>query len=493
MSAERTERTGRTGRTDDSADSAVRTCCLVCPSWPEDDATGFERVVRAVENITPRLAVERPGLLFFPTRGPSRYFGGDVALAVTLIEVVTSAEVLDARVGIADGVLGARLAAISASPHPVVIDEGGSAAFLAGWPLHTLVRLAHADTEMVGLLERLGLHTLGAVGALDCRSLATRFGPEGRRLQRLCQGFDVAPMELSVPTAELVEELAFEPAVEQAEAMVFAARGLAERLFDRLRARGQACVGASMTLEDDEGTSLCASWRWEQDFTPRVLAELVRRRLEPGDHELPTRPVAVVRLRAEELAPLSGRQGDLWGVDYADLARVERLAASLQGLLGFSSVLLGEVGPGRTPLERTRWIPWGEPRGHDGTGPRVRRPPRPGETPSLPGGIPPPSPARVFDPPLPADLLDAGGRPIAVSARGEPTGAPGHLRCRALPGDGGSITAWEGPWLHDLRWWQPSSRRRRAWWRVIVGDETHGIACLVAIEHGRAGVEAIHD
>ncbi|MGC1513729.1 MAG: DNA polymerase Y family protein [Acidimicrobiales bacterium] len=488
-----TERTGDIGYTGDADDSAVRTCCLVCPSWPEEDASGFGRVVRAVENITPRLAVERPGLLFFPARGPARYFGGDVALAMTLIAAVTSAEVLDARVGIADGMLGARLAAISASPDPVVIDEGGSAAFLAGWQLHALVRLAQADAEMVGLLERLGLHTLGAVGALDSRSLVTRFGSEGRRLQRLCQGFDVAPMELSFPTTELVEELTFEPAVEQAEAMVFAARGLAERLFDRLRARGQACVGASMTLEDDEGSSLSTSWRWEQDFTPRVLAELVRRRLEPGDHALPTRPVAVVRLRAEEIAPLSGRQGDLWGVGYADLARVERLVASLQGLLGFSSVLVGEVGPGRTPLERTRWIPWGEPLGHDGTGPRVRRAARSREMPSWPGSIPPPSPARVFDPPLPAELLDAGGRPVAVSARGEPTGTPAQLRCRALPGGGGSITAWEGPWLHDLRWWQASSRRRRAWWRVLVGDETHGIACLVAIEHGRAGVEAIHD
>ena len=54
------------------------------------DARAFELVVRAVEQLVPRLVLERPGQLSFPTRGPSRYFGGDDALAARIVACVSS-------------------------------------------------------------------------------------------------------------------------------------------------------------------------------------------------------------------------------------------------------------------------------------------------------------------------------------------------------------------------------------------------------------------
>src|SRR5659263_245833 len=42
---------------------------------PSGEARAFEAVARAVEAFTPRLELDRPGMLSFPTRGPSRYFG----------------------------------------------------------------------------------------------------------------------------------------------------------------------------------------------------------------------------------------------------------------------------------------------------------------------------------------------------------------------------------------------------------------------------------
>src|SRR3954468_21679384 len=79
------------------------------------DARAFELVVRAVEELVPRLVLERPGQLSFPTRGPSRYFGGDEALdariAARRLGWGRALEIPDVRAGIADGAFAAGLAA----------------------------------------------------------------------------------------------------------------------------------------------------------------------------------------------------------------------------------------------------------------------------------------------------------------------------------------------------------------------------------------------
>jgi protein ImuB len=112
------------------------------------------------------------------------------------------------------------------------------------------------------------------------------------------------------------------------------------------------------------------------------------------------------------------------------------------------------------------------------------------ELPPWPGALPDPAPARVYDPPLAAELLDGDGRRVTVSGRGDLSGSPARLRCSELPDGGGDIAAWVGPWAHDLRWWDRTTRARCARWQVVVSP---GVACLVAVTGGRATVEAIYD
>ena len=110
----------------------------------------------------------------------------------------------------------------------------------------------------------------------------------------------------------------------------------------------------------------------------------------------------------------------------------------------------------------------------------------------MPGHSYEPVPARVYAPALSAELLDDNGAPVGVSGRGEATAAPARLVCPALPDGGGPVQSWAGPWLHDVRWWDRVTRRRRALWHVVVGADTT-TACLVGLEGGRATVEAIYD
>ena len=77
------------------------------------EARLFEPVAGALDAITPRVEVAGPGLVGFPTRGPSRFFGGDEPLATHTLDLVRPALPRRApvRVAVADGVFAARLAA----------------------------------------------------------------------------------------------------------------------------------------------------------------------------------------------------------------------------------------------------------------------------------------------------------------------------------------------------------------------------------------------
>ena len=91
------------------------------------EARSFEVVVRALDDFTPRVEIVRPGLVQFPARGPSRYFGGDEAMAGRCQALV--GQVLDGvgevRVGVAGSMFAAALAARQATAHaPRVVAPG---------------------------------------------------------------------------------------------------------------------------------------------------------------------------------------------------------------------------------------------------------------------------------------------------------------------------------------------------------------------------------
>lgn len=67
------------------------------------EASAFEAVAQAIEAFTPRLEILCPGTVATGTRGPSRYFGGDEALAGKVVDAV-------------DGVLRGGVRAVWASP-----------------------------------------------------------------------------------------------------------------------------------------------------------------------------------------------------------------------------------------------------------------------------------------------------------------------------------------------------------------------------------------
>src|SRR5687768_16922969 len=91
---------------------------LVLGDDPAGAARAFEPVAAALEALTPRVQLVQPGCVALPTRGPSRYHGGDLALARAAGLLATSAgPPVESPmgplvgVGVADGLFAATLAA----------------------------------------------------------------------------------------------------------------------------------------------------------------------------------------------------------------------------------------------------------------------------------------------------------------------------------------------------------------------------------------------
>lgn len=436
-----------------------------------NEARTFEVVARAVERFTPRIVLDRPGRCEFATRGPARYFGGDDALADNVRAAVQAAlgpDGSDTRVGIADGVFTARLAA----RRQTVVAPGESAAFLAPWPVSTL-----GDDDLAGLLQRLGLPTLGAVAALPPDAVLARFGNAGRHFHDLARGIDPGPPTLVTPPPDLVETIELDPPAEHIEPAAFAAKELADRLCARLAERGLACTRVLIHAETEHGERLVRCWRHDNALTPRALAERVRWQLDGWIATgATTAGVTQLKLVPEEVVPAGGRQLGFWGGDQVARDRADRALARLQGMLGYDAVVTAVVQGGRTAAEQVRWVPWGEPR-------EERLP----FDAAWPGALPPPFPARVFTPPIAAQFTDGHARPVVVTGRGEQPRRPAHLRSDIVSG---AVTAWAGPWAHDVRWWDPHAHRRCVRWQVVVDDN---VACIVVVENGRAAVEALYD
>ncbi len=446
------------------------------------EARLFEPVAAALESLTPRIEVSGPGLVGFPTRGPSRFFGGDAALADQMLAAV--APILatrgDARIGIADGVFAARLAARSrrARSQPLVIEPGGSEAFLANLPIDTLDL-----PDLVDVLKRLGLHTLGALAALPAGDLVGRFGQPGRLAHRLARGEDDYPPDLRRPAPDLAVTWQFEPPADRIESCAFVAKMLADELHAALAADGLACIRVAIEVETEHGDTHVRLWRHEGALSAAAIADRTRWQLDGWLRSERSR-AARLTLIPDEVVAATGHQLGFWGGRNERADDVTRAVARLQTLLDPDAVAVPEVQGGLGPSERIRLVPAAAVDLSEE---------RPATTPAWltepwPGHVPAPAPARVPVDPTPVAVLDRQASPVGVDGRGAISAPPVTIRQTGAPDR--TITGWAGPWPADQRWWDPLAHRRRARLQVILDD---GSAHLLALEHQCWTIEATYD
>jgi protein ImuB len=531
-----------------------------CPELvllPADDARDvreFEPVAAATETVVAGVEVVRPGLLLLPAGGASRYHGSERALAERLVDAVGRATGHECAVGTADGLLAAVLAARTGRDVP----PGTSPAFLAPLGVTELVHAAVTDDsalavgELVDLLHRLGLRTLGALAALPATDVFARFGRLGAWAHLLARGDDERPPVRRRPEADLEATAELDPPVDRVDTATFAGRRLAEDLHAQLVEGGFTCGRLRIAARTDDGEELARTWRTDLGgwggLSPARITDRIRWQLEswlsaaaveaardrsrdarlagagrardddrwldpdsPNHPDDDAHPTTLVRLSvtALDVAPAGAEQGRLWGGPSGGDLRAHRALDRVQAVVGGQGVLVASLQGGRDPRDQVYLRPWGD----------QSEAPRPLDRP-WPGRLPAPAPANV---PLEAqrvEVRDAAGAPVlldgGITLSGPPawvrwleqteddeptrTGARGRER-EQRRGQAGprpalvtrKVAAWAGPWPASGRWWAHDNGPGATLRAFVQASFDDGTAALLALTAAGWTCEATYD
>ena len=445
---------------------------------PDADARAFEEVLTELEQLTPGVAPLRPGLCALHV--PSRFYGGEAEAGAVIAERLVALGVWDVRIGVADGLFAAEQAARrAAAQDSLVVPAGESAAFLRDLPVDVLDTGGAGEADLVSLLRRMGLPTLGHYASLPAADVHTRFGAHGALLHRLASGREARGVSRRQVPPELTARLPLEPPLDRIDQIAFSLRTTAEAFVADLADRSAVCTAVRIEVDADGVVASSRRWVHPRWFAATDLVDRLRWQLAPSPSSPEggvQAPVDEVRLVPEVVESLGDHADSLFGTGPDET--VERGVARVQGLVGHEAVVSVQVQGGRGPAERHLLVPWGEK-------PVAARP----ATSPWPGQVPAPAPATVFERPTEAWVVGAEGAPVGVTGRGVVTGDLTRFR-PAVGAEWMPVASWAGPWPVDDHWWDEAAARRIARFQVVGVD---GSAWLMVVENGRWHTEARYD
>jgi len=405
----------------------------VLPHDPSADGRGFVPVLRLIEEHAPGVHLLRPGIAALRSRGISRYYGGEEQAAGALLSLLAEAGYGETRIGVADGMFTAELAARQADPVRV-IPAGASRSFLAPLPLQVL-----GQRELADLLHRLGIATLGEFAALQTESVRERFGEHGVRLHALAGGSDSRPLTPRPPDPQLSREIDFDAPLGQSDQIAFAVRQTADAVLLALAEVSAVCTEVRIDLTDDDGAVFSRTWLHPTCFEAGDLVDRVRWQLEtlvdetPDDAAHAFRGITSVRIAPVAVDDAAHHQPSLLGSGTDE--RLHHAVSRVQTLLGHRGVSTATVSGGRLLADRLVLTPWGER-------PVVERDP----TQPWPGSLPDPLPSEVFTPMRQVKVVGVDGAEVTLGERGELSSPPATI-------DSSRVIGWAGPWpVQERRW-----------------------------------------
>ena len=296
--------------------------------------------------------------------------------------------------------------------------------------------------EILRILHKWGIRTLGQFAALHKEELAARLGPEAVRLWERANGRSLRLLRLVQPPESFVETYEFEHEVETIEPLLFILRRLLEQLSVRLRSI--FLVARELTLRLEFTRPQPSYQRCFQIPQPTtdidLLFRMLHTHLENFKSEQP-----IVAVSVEMLPGRAARQQ--FGLFETALRDPNQLYETLGRLIA----LLGKERVGTPVLEEThrpdvfRMEPFAWQLEED----NVAQPPAEADQVKLRPAL------RRFRKTMPASVLREEARPV-------------HVRSAEVSGE---VTAQEGPYFASGNWWD-NNKWQRAEWDVRLPDET---------------------
>lgn len=461
--------------------SRSRVAVIVAPGAGD---RAMHRLAQGLVEVTPMIELVDDSTIVLPMRGPTRYFGNEQAVIERITGVAALSGIDAVSVGVASSRLAACIAADRRGLH--IVDDEAHIEFLSAQPVAVLERFAHVGPDVVSLLFRLGLGTLGAVAAVGRDVLADRFGPEGNDVHVLATGNDLHEVSCEpVPTQCFVESHHDTP-LDNLGSVVVAADDLARRVVEQLEPQGLvACrVIATFSTEHDETCSRV--WYHPHGFVRSSLTERLRRQVEKWLDDEPTAGVAHASIDVQATTQRRATQLGLWGehgeADRAAWSAIGRLVS----LVG-DAVRVPEWRGGRDPMQQFALVPASHVELRDVAAARRRVTPggiHPGDWTGAITGI---APGVPVEPRRKVEVRDSRDRHVVVTGRHVFSSQPWFVvdgACRHR------IVGCCGPWPVEERWWDAARRRRVARMQCIVEvadngrTEAHTEAWLVVLEQG---------
>jgi protein ImuB len=350
-----------------------------------------------------------------------------------------------------------------------VIPEGEEARYLSGLPVQTLAPSA----EALETLERWGIRTCAALGALPVLELSERLGQEGVRLQELARGAHTRALVLAEPAEILEEEMELDDAVEDLEPLSFVLGRLLDQLCARLAAR--ALSAAAIRVRFDLGDAFekeeqvreknvvtaavagaaaaaeaqAAAKTYEKALNlpvpmrdSKMLLKLLRLQLQADP---PAGGIVKITMGADPARPRSTQHG-LFVPNSPDPEKLELTVARLAKLVGNANIGSPELTDTHRPGEFRMNKFFAQPNETRARGKASKK--------SVAGGdgrlAPVRRPAtgcRIFRPRLAARVELREGRPLKIFFRGLY----------------GRVMTASGPWKISGDWWREDAWQQEEW------------------------------
>lgn len=417
---------------------------IIKPRSIAQEESATEVLLQTAYAFSPNIESTAPGACTLELKGLAIGANGDAMerWAEKMIEVLAPFH-FEARAGLAATPELALLAAQAAEPVLLLTKESRAADLfhrgIESFPVSSL----EPPPDVLEILQRWGVRTVGALLALGKDKVAERLGPAAVELFNRISPDSPRPLQLVSPAEEFAEQMEFENEIETVEPLLFVLRRFVGQLSRRLEWIYLVVAEFQLRL------GLSSGAKYERVFTipaPTGNVEILFRMLQTHLETVRTdSPIVSLRLAAKPAKP-EAQQFGLFESTLRDPNQLAETLARLAGLCGTERVGTPQLEATHRPDAFKVAKAFHAANSAGGLKERIENAlTRPAEISALP--------LRRFRPPLPTHIEFRAGKPALLRS---------HVFI-------GPIVETRGPFFSSGNWWD-SGRWAREEWDIQTSD-----------------------